>query len=207
MVWHGFSALFLASAVAVSEPPSPALDLSVQWFDVAHDLSSVRGSVKDRVSEIFETASVRIQWTDSGNDVVRGAVAVVLLPDAPVRAIVPPHAMGVMTDGENRRYVYVYTNPILRGAGLEGPVMSLNLNEGVIFSRALSRVVAHEIVHSLLPGGEHAESGIMSAKLTPRMLQRTRLELDVVTKCRIRRALGAEPACSETRERCSSSRD
>lgn len=76
-----------------------------------------------------------------------------------------------------------------------GPVRYLTMEEGVIFSRALSRVVAHEIVHSLLPGGEHAESGIMSATLTPTLLHRARLDLDERTKCRIRRAVEATDLC------------
>jgi hypothetical protein len=187
--------LLLSAAVSASERPRSVIDLTVHWVDAARQLESARGSVKERVEAIFETASIRIRWSSSGTDIPKDAIAVIFLLDPPQAPCVPGRAMGVMTDDENRRFVYVYVNPVLRGAGLAGPVRSLTTDEGVIFSRALSRVVAHEIIHSVLPGGDHAESGIMSATLTPTLLQRAWLDLDERTKCRIQHALGAGDRC------------
>jgi hypothetical protein len=165
---NGLLALVLAAALPVSERPLPPLDLAVQWFDTARELHSACGAVKKRVEEIFESASVRIHWTDTGQNVAPDAIAVILMPDPP--SSVSPGAMGSMTDDDKRRFVYVYFNLVLKGAGLDGPVRYLSVDEEVMFSRALSRVIAHEIVHSLVRGGEHVESGIMSATLTPSML-------------------------------------
>lgn len=177
------------------ESPGTVLELTVHWFDPTQKLQSARGPVMELVVEIFETASVRLHWAESKNDVRRDAVAVILLPDGPQAPYVPAQTLGATTDDERRRFVYVYFKPVLRGAGLEKSLDGLSTGDAVIFWRALSRVVAHEIVHSLVPGGKHAESGIMSAELTPVMLQRSRLDLDLVTKCQIRSALGARERC------------
>jgi hypothetical protein len=191
---QGLLAVLLAAGLPIPGLVPPVPELSVQWFDTGRELQAIRGPVKARVAEILETASVRVRWTASGQDVDPDAIAVILASDPPPVA----RAMGMVALGRSQRFVYVYSNAVLKGAGLGGPVRSLGPDEAVIFSRALSRVIAHEIVHSLI-GRDHMESGIMSETLTPVMLQKARLELDDVTKRRLREALGSKPWCPETR--------
>ncbi len=109
--------LLLAGALSASERPQPVVDLPVHWVDETRQLVSARGSVKERVESIFETASIRIRWSNSGTDIAPNALAVIFLLDPPPAPSVSDHAMGAMTDGENRRFVYVYVNPVLRGCG------------------------------------------------------------------------------------------
>lgn len=49
-------------------------------------------------------------------------------------------------------------------------------------SRALSRVVAHELVHVLAPERGHARSGLMTPKLTRRLLLDRTIELDAASR-------------------------
>lgn len=191
--------LAVVGSEAASEPPGSGCELTVHWFDATHELQGARGPVTELVRGLFETASVRLQWADSNDDLGPDAIAIILVPDPPPPRGGPAPVLGALSDHDHRQFAYVYFNPVLRAVGLGTPVHALSPDEGVIFWRALSRVIAHEIVHSLVPGGQHAESGIMSDHLTPVMLQSFQLGFDELTTCQVRRSLGAQESCARTR--------
>jgi len=178
--------------------PYPSSSLPFTGSTPPRQLQAARDPVTERVREIFETARVRVRWEDANGGLGSDAIAVVLIPDPPRPPYVPARTLGV-TSVPHRRFVYVFFNPVVRAVGLAGPVRALSSDEEMVFWRALSRVISHEIVHSLVPGEQHAASGIMSEELTPFMLQRGRLELVIQTKCQIRRPLRQRSAASSKR--------
>ena len=102
--------------------------------------------------------------------------AVVLASEA--RSRTPANAMAAAR-GErgSRKYgIFVYFESVRRTLGYQGH--DLSPRQMWELSRALARIVAHEVVHALAPARGHADSGLMTERLTRNLLLADRIELD-----------------------------
>jgi len=158
--------------------------LALRLVDPHELLPAGSREVASEITRVFADlgVSVRFDWDEA----VRPPgypLRVVLLPSEPGGPgwRVPPNALGV-TIGDGVRSapaVYVFYPRLLRALGIpereDRLPSSLELRH---MTRALGRVVAHEIFHALAPGQPHAESGLMSASLSETLLLGEEIDVD-----------------------------
>ena len=90
--------------------------------------------------------------------------------------------------------VWIHTGSVLATLGLppDFPILDLPLRARRDLGVALGRVVAHEVVHVLVPSLKHGR-GLMSPMLTPGTLTSARLSLDPGAAELVRAALQGRP--------------
>jgi hypothetical protein len=112
----------------------------------------------------------------------------ILLPDAAPGVGLPAHAMAAATGQRGKKYsIFVSYTGVRRALGQKESVGSPR--ELVELSRALARVVAHEVVHALAPERGHAEWGLMAATLNREALLADAVVLDGMSRDRAGAAL------------------
>lgn len=75
--------------------------------------------------------------------------------------------------------IYLFLSHVQRVLGHGGKAdASALLRQNLEFSRALGRVLAHEIVHAVVPAHPHAATGLMSARQRRGSLLRHKARLD-----------------------------
>lgn len=79
--------------------------------------------------------------------------------------------------------IFVFVDSVRRTLGHPSKASPRHVVE---LSRALTRVVAHEVVHVLAPERGHAGSGLMSRTLTRKLLLADRIKLDLTSLVRAR---------------------
>ena len=168
----GLALVVVAAPAAAAQRGRPCgkaePDLTLVWYDIFGDFREHFGSSSREVQEVFCRIGVDVAWraSEPSGLFATGAsreVAVAVLRRYP-RAREGVHVMGLVSaavDPGLPRPVHVYL------AGVEaalGPPPHPALKAGLL-ARAVGRVVAHELIHSLAPWQEHAAEGLMSASL------------------------------------------
>ncbi len=104
-------------------------------------------------------------------------VNAIVVPGESARFGVPPNTMAAAHGEKGGKYsIFVFYAGVRRTLGhRDGQPSPRQLAE---LSRALARIVAHEVVHVLAPERGHAESGLMSGRLTREDLLADGIDLD-----------------------------
>ncbi len=181
-------ALFLLPNMIIAEErkPQEAQFLSpatviLSWNDVYKLFPEGNGRMAQEVVRIFGEIGVNVRWEEkassefSSPDTIR--VRVVLRPKESSQWGLPQNTMGVVI-GEKipRESVYIFYNNVIRTIGYDlGTASSRSPKVRAQVTRAMARVVAHEIIHALIPEREHDSSGLMSLNLNRRLLLKRRL--------------------------------
>jgi hypothetical protein len=152
------------------------------------------------IENLFEGQGISVRFhaatrNENLQQIPEPRVNVVVLPHRDAR-FGPDKAMAAVHGTRGSKYgIFLFYSEVRRTLGYEHPATSpRQLAE---LSRALARVMAHEVVHVLAPGRGHAESGLMSGTLTRRALLAETVALDPMSLERAREAVESW----ETRER------
>ncbi len=169
--------------------------LELVWLD-AHGLFPDFERVRAEAEPIFRDLGVPVRWevgTDprpSSADEVR--IQVVLMPSEPSGWGISANAMGVvlLPDRSQQESVYLFYLPIVRNAGLGRRTGAmLRPPERRDLSRAIARVLVHEVVHAIAPNLSHADEGVMHDALLIGALSRSEIPIDDRTREEFLRAL------------------
>lgn len=168
-------------AAEIAEPAVPAPldwlapanpDLSLVWFDPQNSLANGFETVAGEVQAIFQGLGIKVAWrrgtlgTTFGNAPVP-ETAVILLSDDPARQRQGRRVMGlVVPKQEPTRSIWVFLANVRWTLGLPArPKKTPSLEEARAVGLALGRVVAHEVVHAIVPDEPHANTGLMEHAL------------------------------------------
>ena len=148
------------------ESRGPALQLL--WFDPSQLLGAATTSAAaDEVREIFRGLGVEVAFrvADAATNFGEGPVPeipVILLKDDPIVARRPSCVLGlVMRQQEPRRAVWAFLENVRWTLSLDRGLRLTAEGEEAALGRALGRVVAHEVIHSLAPEEPHSKGGLM----------------------------------------------
>ncbi len=162
--------------------------LELIWLD-AHGLFPGFERVSAEAEPIFRDLGVPVQW-EVGTD-PRPATAgetriqIVLMPSEPTGWGISANAMGVvlLPDRSQQHSVYLFYPPILRNAGLGRRAGSmLQPHERRDLSRAIARVLVHEVIHAIAPNLSHADEGVMHDALLVSALLKREIAIDHRTR-------------------------
>jgi hypothetical protein len=150
------------------------------WSDPAGLLLPLGYDVMAReVHEIFRRVGVEVVWRlAEGRPAEDDERNVILLPNDPAGSL---HRRETMGRVERTRHtgLWVFARPVRQTLGL-GPmaVRRATLEDQRDYPRALGRIVAHELVHTIVPDEPHAVRGLMQATLNRSFLAAPRVDID-----------------------------
>lgn len=174
--------MILALAFApVAAEPAPTLTLV--WHDSARLLpTAALDLLGDEMETLFRENGLSVRFHPAGENedlrrIPEPRVNAIVLPGEDRRFGLPRDAMAAALGERGEKYsIFVFYPGVRRTLGhREGSTSPRQLAE---LSRALARVVAHEVVHALAPERGHTESGLMSEKLTREELLAETIDLD-----------------------------
>jgi hypothetical protein len=149
-------------------PVSRGPALQLLWFDPSHALEApTTSAVADEVREIFRGLGVEVAFraADAAANYGDGPlpeIPVILLNDDPVVARRPSCVLGlVMRHQEPRRAVWAFLENVRWTLSHDQDRRRPAMGEEIALGRALGRVVAHEVIHSLAPDEPHSKNGLM----------------------------------------------
>ena len=156
------------SSPLVASPPEalgPARRVTLVWYDVEARFPSGLDAVSRRVTAFCGAAGLDLTWRKGELGVGVGEsetreVPITLLSADPAPG--PRPALGATrAGGPAPRPVWIFLDPLWTTLGQEPRRGALTAQDVSYLARPLARVIAHELVHSLGPGHEHASSGLM----------------------------------------------
>jgi len=163
-----------ASAATSSDRDAPSemardstlLPLRLVWFDPEAALPGGFGAVSREVATLFRGLGVEVSWRmtrpgDKEEGMASDEVAVILLPSNPQGRAAAPGVMGaVQRSQEPPRSAWVFVSEVRRALCLPNGICQLGY-----LPMAVARVVAHEVVHAIIPVEPHAKGGLMNHAL------------------------------------------
>ena len=183
-----------------SVPTSPGFpSLRLAWLDVSNVTVGVDGVARSEVGAIFDAAGLEVSWrrTRGGEETRPGEILVVLVDRLLVDSSRRPVLGATPTRPRRSPLVWIHVRSVRAALGLsrdsathELPVVARR-NLGV----ALGRVVAHEIVHAVVPSLRHGDE-LMAESLGLDHLTAPRLSVAPPVALAVRGALdgSASPA-------------
>jgi hypothetical protein len=174
------------------------------WFDSADIVPGLFTDVQEETGVIFGGVGVATQWRRAGErDLARtDEVSVIFVPHTATSSRQGRCVLGATPVGaREHRTVWVHARHVLAALGLPSRFQSGRLapRDRVVFTRALARVIVHEVVHALAPEIPHQE-GIMSECLTRKLLTAEHLVLETATESALHAALARSPFGDGPRE-------
>lgn len=172
---------FAPFATAVPSSPAPP-HLTLIWFDVHHQLPAGIDGMADEVRSIFSEMGVEVASRLGGPGETFGGkpeleIPVILLVQDPSPVRGNCQILGlVMRDQAPVRSVWTFMANIKRAIGLDPNAADQRLSafQVSLLARAVGRVVAHEVVHTVAPDHPHDGRGLMRHTLSRDMLVRGR---------------------------------
>jgi hypothetical protein len=165
----------------LSVPRHHGSKIELVWIDPLGRLPCAFDDLTREVAALFDGLGVTLQWhtATAGMPTDAGELHVILLDDARVGGNAA-RAMGVTQSSPgSARALWVVLPNIRRTLGLPEVVRGhYSKEERWMLARAMARVVAHEIVHSVVPLLPHASSGLMRKQLDRGALLDDKLSLD-----------------------------
>ena len=146
-------------------PPNPALALG--WYDGFYLCPAIKSAVQEEVTRIFASIGVSAKWEDApearSTIAAETAVNVVLIRQHPTDWGLKPNTLGIVMGRRPPRTAYAFVSRAFRVVGhmAEKPHRCPGPRAMKQVSRALGRVIAHEIFHTIAPDHPHAEDGLM----------------------------------------------
>ncbi len=190
------AAVLLAGASAAEEETA-SKSIRLVWLDPIGATVGVDGVARDECRSVLERADLDVVWRKgSGGEQARpGEIRVILVDHFVMDAQVRRSIMGA-TPARTREHpvVWIHTGSVLATLGFppDFPILDLPLRARRDLGVAVGRVVAHEVVHVLVPSLKH-DRGLMSPMLTPETLTSSRLSLDPGAAELVRAALQGRP--------------
>lgn len=172
--------LSLAFAPIAAEP---APTLTLVWHDSARLLPAVALDLLGAEMEtLFRENGLSVRFhpareNENLRTIPEPRINAIVLPDEDRRFGLPRDAMAAALGERGEKYsIFVFYPGVRRALGHRGSDVSpRQLAE---LSRALARVVAHEVVHALAPERGHTGAGLMAGKLTRGQLLADSIVLD-----------------------------
>jgi hypothetical protein len=179
----------------VARAPAPASSLGLVWVDPAGVGVGVEGLARDEARTLLRRMGVPVSWRrgKAGDPSRPGEVSVILLDRAVQRASGVPVLGATLERFGVQPLVWIHVPNVRAVLGLspDGPAAATDLASSRALAIALGRVVAHELVHALVPSLSHG-TGLMSATLTLRQLTASTLAFDPQVGLAVRAALRGE---------------
>jgi hypothetical protein len=162
------SALLALPAGVRADPPSAAAEtvqLRAAEIDVAPLPPVTRKMMRDELGVLLAVASIGVSWrtVGAGGDTQRDELSFVFLP----RTGIGPD-LGALASTDNHdlaRTTWVYLPSVAATLGIAPDAAASSLDAQRLMGVALGRVLAHEVVHAMVPNVEHAQVGLMRARL------------------------------------------
>jgi hypothetical protein len=186
--------VFLTLALAPLAPAAPTLTLV--WHDTTQQFPGVGlARLADEMEALFRQNGLSVDFRAASDyeDLSRipePRINAIVLPGEDRRFGLPADAMAAAFGEKGGKYgIFVFLPSVRRTLGhRESETSPRHLVE---LSRALARIVAHELVHVLAPERGHADSGLMSVKLRREELLADVIDLDGVSLARATATLRA----------------
>jgi hypothetical protein len=143
----------------------------------------------------FEPLGVEIDFTEAG-------VPVVLVPTEPAEWGFPPDAMGTVAGPRDHPRIYVFFPTVVRSVGYRPEVLRERWptqREERDLGKALAKVLAHEVIHAVLPSRPHGEEDITRWKLDRESLLASRIAIDPLLAEELRSVLSPSASPSSSR--------
>jgi hypothetical protein len=207
--------LFVRTGTASVSPARPAEPLvapelersalpvaRLVWLDPAGIALGTDQVAQPAVTELLRELGVEARWRQGDpHELSRpGELRVILLPRPGVCANGLPVLGATPTQFASEPHVWVHVPSVASAVGIDRmrPGLRLDLHASRRLGIGLSRVVAHELVHALVPALPHGK-GLMAARLDRRMLTGPALRIDPDVGLALRAALaGVRPVAPAT---------
>ena len=172
----------------------PATTLRLVWWDPDKILSQDFDEIACEVQAVFRPIGIEVVSRHAEGPSAAGEVNVILLSRDPARAQDKRRTMG-RVNRERHTALWIFAATVRESLGLAPPGVGRYRmwEERHDYPRALGRVVAHELVHSLVPDQPHATSGLMQASLGRDFLTASRAPIDRRFASALARRLSAGP--------------
>lgn len=175
----------------VAVPPDDPPSLPVSLHDPDGLLSpSALDQLREETAAAFRRSGANVLFVAAPE--VR-AISATLYPEIPKHWRVHRHALGVAVGApEERRSVFLSVGAAKRALGLSRSGRRSWPGHGPgarRLGRALGRILAHELVHAIAPDCPHTHSGLMSARLSRRLLLAPGVGFDETAERYLRRAV------------------
>jgi hypothetical protein len=153
-----------AHAVATAQAADAASRrLSIHWADPEKQFPHETEELVAEARALFAPMGIELLWAASGSVATRDTVQVVLLSRDRSGGRMGEHAMACVQSGPRAQpAAWILVPRVRETLGL--PAQPLP-NEGPLLSRALARVMAHELIHLIAPQVPHVPGGLMNASL------------------------------------------
>ena len=181
--------LMVGSILLVSNPAfgndAVAPHVILTWNDPYELLPQGVDRVKRDVETVFGEMGIGVSWDDENSPIAsRVRIRIVLRATDPTRWKLPKHTMGVVIGNKvPRGTVFVFLPNVLRTLGYGPKVKPIRPPKDVaLIARGLTRVVAHEIIHAIVPEHGHDAGGLLAPKLRRDSLTSRQLDLDPPTR-------------------------
>jgi hypothetical protein len=186
------------SLSALAGPATPGPD--VVWIDLANVPTLAQEAALREAAAVLARAGVTQRWRVSRPEegVNDGELAVVLLRKDYASRGRTIRILGACTRSPRAR-VWIFLDNMAWTVGVPSLDRLLRPEQASRIGRAIGRIVAHEVIHAVAPGLEHARSGLMAARLDRDDLLANRLDVDAATIRALRLALAFRRASSTPR--------
>jgi hypothetical protein len=188
--------MVLSLSVLVAPRTTPAPD--VVWMDLAGVPALSEEAARREAAKVLLEVGLLPRWrVGTARDVVgpHELPVVLLRRDRSARRGADP-VLGACNARSSSPRAWVYLDNLTWAMGVASVDGALTAEQAVRLGRAIGRIVAHEVIHAVAPGVEHARSGIMSARFDRRDLLAAHLPVDVGTRRMVQAFLSAASASS-----------
>ncbi len=196
IAWLVVSASTTLGAGDLPQPGPPAV-LHLAWMDVTRLGVGADQIIRAEARSILEEAGIEVVWrvAEAGEEARPGEVRVVFVDRALADRTTRRPILGLtpVRPGEPPLvWIHVGSVRVVLRLPVRRASHALSVGQRRDLSVALGRVVAHEVVHSLLPAEGHGP-GLMSGALTRFQLTRARVPLGATLGRSLRAALREGP--------------
>jgi hypothetical protein len=185
------AATLLTAPAAAAETPT----VHLVWSDPERVLTSDFDAMAREVQTVFRPLGIEVGWRRADErSAADDELNVVLLANDPARALHHRETMG-RVHRDRSTALWIYAGRVRATLGLASAAgRAATLEERRDYPRAIGRVVAHELVHALVPEQPHAGRGLMQAGLNRAFLASPRASIDERSASALARRFSAGPS-------------
>jgi hypothetical protein len=166
--------------------------LTIHWSDPEGQFPFDKDGLVAEARALFAPLGIELDWAPAGSVVSRDHVQIILLAADRSGGRMGEHAMACVQSASGRPpAAWILVPRVRETLGLSSRSVP---SDGPLLSRALARVMAHELVHLIAPQVPHAPGGLMNASLGREFLVgRIDAALDERVARAVRQAIDAWP--------------
>ncbi len=170
-----------------------SLVVTLQWCDPHRLFEHGWMGIGEELTRTFEPLPLTVRFGKEVPAEAEGRIQVVLVRSEPVEWGLPPNTLGaVLSQRGPQTQVYVFFSSVARVLGHRPEVLLERWptpREERDLNRAFARVIAHELMHAVLPSRPHGEEGLTGWRLDRSSLLSSRIEIDSALAGDLRSAL------------------